>query len=149
MSSSFTGEEVGKDKVFTHKSQNVKRIEGRGEGKKRKVAECAMRERVRRRECAYTRERAGRVSEAGRTERERREGAQSEREGTGAQKEGARRRNKGRRERKSASFRPLTTGFEIRELFVARKVGFIEIKCLSLQANKHNTSLSFRNAAHI
>lgn len=65
MSSSFTGEEVGKDKVFTHKSQHVKRIEGRGEGKKRKVAECAMRERVRRRECAYTRERAGRVSEVG------------------------------------------------------------------------------------
>ena len=39
MSSSFTGEEVGKDKAFTHKSQHVKRIEGRGEGKKRKVAE--------------------------------------------------------------------------------------------------------------
>ena len=37
MSSSFTGEEVGKDKVFTHKSQHVKRIEGRGEGKKRKL----------------------------------------------------------------------------------------------------------------
>ena len=65
MCSSFTGEEVGKDKAFTHKSQNVKRIEGRSEGKKRKVAECAMRERVRRRECAYTRERAGRVSEVG------------------------------------------------------------------------------------
>lgn len=40
MCSSFTGEEVGKDKAFTHKSQHVKRIEGRGEGKKRKVAEC-------------------------------------------------------------------------------------------------------------
>ena len=40
MCSSFTGEEVGKDKAFTHKLQNVKRIEGRGEGKKRKVAEC-------------------------------------------------------------------------------------------------------------
>ena len=40
MSSSFTGEEVGKDKAFTHKSQHVNRIEGRGEGKKRKVAEC-------------------------------------------------------------------------------------------------------------
>ena len=33
--------------------------------KKRKVAECAMRECVRRRECAYTREQAGRVSETG------------------------------------------------------------------------------------
>ncbi len=40
MCSSFTGEEVGKGKAFTHKSQHVKRIEGRGEGKKRKVAEC-------------------------------------------------------------------------------------------------------------
>jgi hypothetical protein len=85
MSSSFTGEEVGKDKVFTHKSQNVKRIEGRGEGKKRKVAECAMRERVRRRECAYTRERAGRVSEAGRTERERREGHRAKERGLGGE----------------------------------------------------------------
>lgn len=65
MCSSFTGEEVGKDKAFTHKSQNVKRIEGRGEGKKRKVAECATRERVRKRGCAYTRERARRVGEAG------------------------------------------------------------------------------------
>lgn len=46
-------------------------------------------------------------------------GAQSEREGAGAQKEGVRRRNKGRRERKPASFRPLTTEFEMRELFVA------------------------------
>lgn len=63
MCSSFTGEEVGKDKAFTHKSQNVKRIEGRGEGKKRKVAECAMR--GRKRESAYAREPAGRVSEAG------------------------------------------------------------------------------------
>lgn len=33
--------------------------------KKRKVAECAMRGGGRRRECAYTRERAGRVGEAG------------------------------------------------------------------------------------
>ena len=65
MCSSFTGEEVGKDKAFTHKSQHVKRIEGRGEGKKRKVAECAMRECQRRRGCAYARGRAGRVSEAG------------------------------------------------------------------------------------
>lgn len=141
MSSSFTGEEVGKDKVFTHKSQHVKRIEGRGEGKKRKVAECAMRERVRRRECAYTRERAGRVSEVG-EQNGNEGGAQSEREGV-------QRRNKGRRERKPASFRPLKTEFEMRELFVARKVGFIERKCLLLQANKHNTSLSCRNTASI
>lgn len=65
MCSSFTGEEVGKDKAFTHKSQNVKRIEGRGEGKKRKVAECAMRGCGRKRACAYKRERAGRVSATG------------------------------------------------------------------------------------
>lgn len=141
MCSSFTGEEVGKDKAFTHKSQNVKRIEGRGEGKKRKVAECAMRGCGRKRACAYTRERVGEwVRRANRTETK--GGAQSEREG-------ARRRNKGRRERKSASFRHLTTGFEMRELFVARKVSFIERKCLPLQANKHNTSLSCRNAASI
>ena len=65
MCSSFTGEAVGKDKAFTHKSQNVKRIEGRGEGKKRKVAECAMRECGRKRACAYKRERAGQISETG------------------------------------------------------------------------------------
>lgn len=65
MYSSFTGEEVGKDKAFTHKSQHVKRIEGRGEGKKRKVAECAMRGRGRKRACAYTRERVGRVGATG------------------------------------------------------------------------------------
>ena len=150
MYSSFTGEEVGKDKAFTHKSQHVKRIEGRGEGKKRKVAECAMRgrERVRKRACAYTRERDGRGSETG--EQNGNEGRGTERKrGGGAQKEGARRRNKGRRERKSASFRPLTIGFEMRELFVARKLGSIERKCLPLQANKHNTSLSCRNAAYI
>lgn len=149
MYSSFTGEEVGKDKAFTHKSQHVKRIEGRGEGKKkRKVAECAMRERVRKRGCAYTRERAGQVGEAG--EQNGNEGRGTERKRGGERsKKGVRRRNKGRRERKSASFRPLTTGFEMRELFVARKVGFIERKCLSLQANKHNTSLSSRNAAYI
>ena len=80
------------------------------------------------------------VKRANRTETK--GGAQSEREG-------ARRRNKGRRERKSASFRPLKTEFEMRELFVARKVGFIERKCLLLQANKHNTSLSCRNTASI
>ena len=60
MYSSFTGEEVGKDKAFTHKSQHVKRIEGRGEGKKRKVAECTMRGCLRRRGCAYARGLAGR-----------------------------------------------------------------------------------------
>ena len=47
MSSSFTGEEIGKGEAFTHKSQNVKWIEGMGEGKKGKVAECAMRGRGR------------------------------------------------------------------------------------------------------
>ena len=95
MSSSFTGEEVGKDKVFTHKSQHVKRIEGRGEGKKRKVAECAMRERVRRRECAYTRERGGRVSEVG--EQNGNEGGGTERKrGGSAEKQG----KKGKKARK-------------------------------------------------
>lgn len=44
-------------------------------------------------------------------------------------------------ERKSAIFRPQTVEFEIHELFVARKVGFIERKCLSLLPNKHNISL--------
>ena len=87
------------------------------------------------------------VKRANRTETK--GGAQSEREGAGAQKEGARRRNKGRGERKPASFRPLKTEFDMRELFVARKVGFIERKCLLLQANKHNTSLSCRNTASI
>ena len=67
--------------------------------------------------------------------------AQSERKGAGAQKERARRRNMGSRERKSASFRPRTAEFEMCELFVARKVGFIERKCLSSQPNKHNISL--------
>ena len=147
MCSSFTGEEVGKDQAFTHKSQNVKWIEGRGEGKKRKVAECAMR--GRKRECTYTRERAGRVSATDEQNGNKGRGTERKRGGGGAQKEGARRRNKGRRERKPASFRPLTTGFEIRELFVARKLGSIERKCLPLQANKHNTSLSCRNAAYI
>jgi hypothetical protein len=139
MCSSFIGEEVGKGKAFTHKSQNVKRIEGRGEGKKRKVAECAMRGCVRKRECAYTRERAGRVCETGEQNGNEGRGRALKKRGFGGE----------RRERKSASFRPLTTGFEIRELFVAIKVGFIERKCLPLQANKHNTSLSCRNAAHI
>lgn len=71
------------------------------------------------------------------------EGRGTERKGggAGAQKERARRRNKGRMERKSASFRPQTVEFEIHELFIARKVGFIERKCLSLQPNKHNISL--------
>lgn len=107
-----------------------------------------MRDLVRTRGCAYTRgERGEWVKRANRTETK--GGAQSEREGAGAQKEGARRRNKGRRERKPASFRPLKTEFEMRELFAARKVGFIERKCLLLQANKHNTSLSCRIAATI
>ena len=146
MCSSFTGEEVGKGKAFTHKSQHVKRIEGRGEGKKRKVAECASAG-VSAHVPTRVSERDGGVGRANRTGTK--GGAQSEREGSGAQKEGARRRNKGRRERKSASFRPQTAEFEMCELFVARKVGFIERKCLLLQANKHNTSLSCRNTASI
>ena len=108
-----------------------------------------MRGRGRKRECAYTRELAGRVGEAG--EQNGNEGRGTERKGggAGAQKERARRRNKGRMERKSASFRPQTVEFEIHELFVARKVGFIERKCLLLQANKHNISLSCRITASI
>lgn len=82
MCSSFTGEEVRKDKAFTHKSQYVKRIEGRGEGKKRKVAECAMRGRGRKRECAYTRELVGRVGKAG--EQNGNEGRGTERKRGGA-----------------------------------------------------------------
>ena len=98
MCSSFTGEEVGKDKAFTHKSQNVKRIEGRGEGKKRKVAECAMRERRRgrgrKRECAYTRERAGQVSATGEQNgnkgrgTERKGGGERSKKGGSAEKQG-------------------------------------------------------------
>lgn len=87
MYSSFTGEEVGKDKAFTHKSQNVKRIERRGEGKKRKVAECAMRGRGRKRACAYTRERTGRVGEAG---------EQNGNEGRGTKRKGGGERSKKR-----------------------------------------------------
>lgn len=115
---------------------------------KGKVAECATRG-----ACVgadvptCVSERGEWVKRANRTETK--GGAQSERERAGAQKEEARRRNKGRRERKPASFRPLKTEFEMRELFVARKVGFIERKCLLLQANKHNTSLSCRNTASI
>lgn len=103
MSSSFTGEEVGKDKVFTHKSQHVKRIEGRGEGKKRKVAECAMRERVRRRECAYTRERAGRVSEVG--EQNGNEGRGTKRKGGGERsKKGGSAEKQGKKRKKVRKF---------------------------------------------
>lgn len=94
MSSSFTGEEVGKDKVFTHKSQNVKRIEGRGEGKKGKVAECAMRGCGRKRACAYKRERAGRVSATGEQNgdegrgTERKRGGERSKKGGSAEKQG-------------------------------------------------------------
>ena len=103
MSSSFTGEEVGKDKVFTHKSQHVKRIEGRGEGKKRKVAECAMRERGRRRGCAYTRERARRVSETG--EQNRNEGRDTERKrGGGRSKKGGSAEKQGKKGKKVRKF---------------------------------------------
>ena len=103
MSSSFTGEEVGKDKVFTHKSQNVKRVEGRGEGKKRKVAECAMRGRGRKRECAYAREPAGRVSEAG--EQNGNEGRGTERKGGGGRsKRGGSAEKQGKKGKKVRKF---------------------------------------------
>ena len=125
MYSSFTGEEVGKDKAFTHKSQHVKRIGRRGEDKKRKVAECAMRGYMRRRECAYARARAEPVGGTG--EQNGNERRRTERKGgANTLKEGGRRRNKGRMERKSASFRPRTAELEMHELFIARKVGFIE-----------------------
>ena len=95
MCSSFISEEVGKGKAFTHKSQHVKRIGGRGEGKKGKVAECAMRERGRKRECAYARERAGRLGEAG--EQNGNEGRGTERKrGGSAEKQG----KKGKKARK-------------------------------------------------
>ena len=103
MSSSFTGEEVGKDKVFTHKSQHVKRIEGRGEGKKRKVAECAMRERVRRRACAYTRERVGEAGEQNGNEgrgTERKRGGGRSKRGSSAEKQG----KKGKKVRKFLTY---------------------------------------------
>ena len=105
MYSSFTGEEVGKDKAFTHKSQNVKRIEGRGEGKKRKVAECAMRGcgRRRRRACAYTRERAGRVGETG--EQNRNEGRDTERKRAGERsKRGGSAEKQGKKGKKARKF---------------------------------------------
>lgn len=103
MSSSFTGEEVGKDKVFTHKSQHVKRIEGRGEGKKRKVAECAMRECGRKRACAYMRERAGRVSEAG--EQNGNEGRGTKRKrGDGRSKRGGSAEKQGKKRKKARKF---------------------------------------------
>ena len=99
MSSSFTGEEVGKDKVFTHKSQNVKRIEGRGEGKKRKVAECAMRGCGRKRACGYTRERVGEAGEQNGNEgrgTERKRGGGRSKRGSSAEKQG----KKGKKVRK-------------------------------------------------
>ena len=103
MCSSFTGEAAGKDKVFTHKSQNVKRVEGRGEGKKRKVAECAMRGCGRKRACGYTRERAGRVSEAG--EQNGNEGRRTERKrGGGRSKRGGSAEKQGKKGKKARKF---------------------------------------------
>ena len=103
MYSSFTGEEVGKDKAFTHKSQNVKRIEGRGEGKKRKIAECAMRGCGRKRACVYTRERTGRVSEAG--EQNGNEGRGTERKGgDGRSKRGGSAEKRGKKGKKVRKF---------------------------------------------
>lgn len=105
MCSSFTGEEVGKGKAFTHKSQHVKRIEGRGEGKKRKVAECAMRGGGRRRGCAYMRERTGRVSETG--EQNRNEGRGTERKrGGGRSKKGGSAEKQGKKGKKARKFSP-------------------------------------------
>lgn len=148
MRSIFTREAAGKDKAFTHKSQYVKRIEGRGEGKNGKSlsAQCAG--------AGVSANVPTRVSErdecVGRADRTGTKGdAQSEREGAGAQKEGVRRRNKGRRDRKSASFQPQTVEFKMHELFIARKVGFIERKYLFLQPNKHNIHFFCRNAASI
>lgn len=103
MYSSFTREEVGKDKAFTHKSQNVKRIEGRGEGKKRKVAECAMRGCGRKRACAYTRERAGQVSKTG--EQNGNEGRGTERKrGGGRSKRGGSAEKQGKKGKKARKF---------------------------------------------
>lgn len=103
MCSSFTGEEVGKDKAFTHKSQHVKRIEGRGEGKKRKVAECVMRGGGRKRGCAYMRERVGRVGEAG--EQNGNEGRGTERkEGGRALKKRDSAEKRGKRGKKARKF---------------------------------------------
>ena len=103
MCSSFTCEEVGKDKAFTHKSQHVKRIEGRGEGKKRKVAECAMRGCGRKRACAYTRERAGQISETG--ERNGNEGRGTERKrGDGRSKRGGSAEKQGKKGKKARKF---------------------------------------------
>ena len=70
--------------------------------KKWKVAECAMRERVRRRACAYTRERAGRVGEAGEQNgnegrgSERKRGGERSKRGGSAEKQG----KKGKKVRK-------------------------------------------------
>ena len=103
MCSSFTGEEVGKDKAFTHKSQHVKRIEGRGEGKKRKVAECVMRGCGRKRACAYTRERVGRVGEA--DEQTGNEGRGTERKGGGERsKKGGSAEKQGKKGKKARKF---------------------------------------------
>ena len=67
-----------------------------------KVAECVMRERVRRRACAYTRERAGRVGEAGKQNgnegrgTERKGGGERSKRGGSAEKQG----KKGKKVRK-------------------------------------------------
>ena len=70
--------------------------------KKRKVAECAMRERVRKRACAYTRERVGRVGAAGEQNgnegsgTERKRGGERSKKGDSAEKQG----KKGKKARK-------------------------------------------------
>lgn len=130
MCSSFTGEEVGKDKAFTHKSQHVKRIEGRGEGKKRKVAECAMRGRGRKRECAYTRERAGRVSETG--EQNGNEGRGTERKGGGGRsKRGGSVEKQGKKGKKARKFSTSEDRIRNARTFCCKKSRFYRKKMLT------------------
>ena len=71
--------------------------------KKRKVAECAMRGCGRKRACAYTRERAGRVSETG--EQNGNEGRGTERKGGGGHsKRGDSAEKRGKKKKKIRKF---------------------------------------------
>ena len=71
--------------------------------KKRKVGECALRGCLRRRECAYARERAGRVSEAG--EQNGNEGRGTERKrGGGRSKRGGSAEKQGKKRLKIRKF---------------------------------------------
>lgn len=130
MCSIFTGEEVGRDKAFTHKSQNVKRIEGRGEGKKRKVAECAMRGCGRKRACAYKRERAGRVSETG--EQNGNEGRGTERKrGGGRSKRGGSAEKQGKKGKKARKFSTSDDWIRNARTFCCKKSRFHRKKMLT------------------